>query len=109
GSVCAFMHALMVDPYAWAALRCITGISMVGIYMVVESWLNGMVPNQRRGKVFGVYMMVTLGAQALGQFLLLLDPAATMAAFGIAASFFSLGIVPVTLTRRAQPAMVEAP
>ncbi|MDX9740619.1 MAG: MFS transporter [Gammaproteobacteria bacterium] len=109
GSVCAFMHALLVMPLAWAALRCIMGIALVGIYMVVEGWLNGMVPNQRRGKIFGVYMMVTLGAQALGQFLLLLDPGATIAAFGIAASFFSLGIVPVALTRRAQPAMVEAP
>lgn len=109
GAVCAFMHALLVTPIAWAALRCVMGISMVGIYMVIESWLNGMVPNQRRGKIFGVYMMVTLGAQALGQFLLLLDPGATIAAFGIAASFFSLGIVPVALTRRTQPAIVEAP
>jgi MFS family permease len=109
GSVCAFMHALLVFPLAWAALRCVMGIALVGIYMVVEGWLNGMVPNRSRGKIFGVYMMVTLGAQALGQFLLLLDPGATIAAFGIAASFFSLGIVPLALTRRAQPAMVEAP
>lgn len=109
GSVCAFLHALLIFPVAWAILRCIVGICLVGLYMVVESWLNSMVPNQRRGQVFAVYMMVTLGAHALGQFLLLLDPTAQVAAFGIAAAFFSLGLVPVALTRLPQPAPVEAP
>lgn len=109
GSVCAFLHALLVFPLAWGALRCVTGVCLVGLYMAVESWLNGMAPNARRGQIFAVYMMVTLGAHALGQFLLLLDPGAQIAAFGIAAAFFSLGLVPVALTRLPQPAPVEAP
>lgn len=109
GAVCAFLHALLVVPLVWAMLRCVMGVALVGIYMVIEGWLNGMVPNRRRGQIFGAYMMVTLSAQAIGQFLLLLDPGAGIAAFGIAASFFSLGVVPVALTRQAQPVMVEAP
>lgn len=109
GSVCAFLHAILPFPLAWALLRCVTGIAMVGIYMVIEGWLNALAPNERRGKLFGFYMMTSLGAQAAGQFLLLLDPEAGVAAFGIAAMFFSLGIVPVALTRQIPPVPVEAP
>lgn len=108
-AVCTFLHALLVTPAAWAALRCAVGICLVGLYLVVESWLNSVAPGHRRGQVFAAYMMVTLGAHAFGQFLLLLDPAADLAAFGIAAAFFSLGLVPVALTRLPQPTPVEAP
>ncbi len=109
GSICAFLHALFVDPVAWAFLRCVTGICLVGLYMVVESWLNSITPNERRGRMFSIYMIVTLSAQALGQFLLLLDPTAQVTAFGIAAVFFSLGLVPVALTRLPQPESVPVP
>ncbi len=109
GSACAFAHALFVDPVVWAILRCIMGICLVGLYMVVESWLNSITPNDRRGRVFSVYMIVTLAAHALGQFLLLLDPMAEVTAFGIAAVFFSLGLVPVALTRLPQPEPVAVP
>lgn len=108
-SACAFMHALLVMPVAWAILRCISGICMVGLYMVVESWLNGIAPSARRGQIFAVYVIVTLSAQAVGQLLLLLDSDAHVVAFGIAAVFFSLGLVPVALTRLPQPAPVETP
>lgn len=108
-SACAFMHALLITPVAWAALRCISGICMVGLYMVVESWLNGIAPSARRGQIFAVYVIVTLSAQAIGQLLLLLDSDAHVVAFGIAAAFFSLGLVPVALTKLPQPAPVETP
>ncbi len=109
GAACAFLHALIVDPFAWAFLRCLMGICLVGLYMVVESWLNGITPNDRRGRVFSIYMIVTLAAHGFGQFLFLLDPGAEMAAFGIAAVFFSLGLVPVALTRLPQPDPVPVP
>jgi MFS family permease len=108
-SACAFMHTLLVSPIAWAALRCISGICMVGLYMVVESWLNGTTTSARRGQVFAVYVIVTLSAQAIGQLLLLLDSDAHTIAFGLAATFFSLGLVPVALTRLPQPVPVETP
>ncbi len=109
GAACAFLHALIIDPVVWAVLRCMTGICLVGLYMVVESWLNSITPNERRGRIFSIYMIVTLAAQGLGQFLLLLDPTAEIAAFGIAAVFFSLGLVPVALTRLPQPEPVPIP
>lgn len=104
-----FFHALLVYPLIWAVLRFIIGFCLVGLYMVLESWLNHIAPNDKRGRIFAVYMIITLGAHALGQFGVLFDPTAQMAAFGIAASFISLGLVPVALTRLPEPKPVEAP
>lgn len=108
-SASAFLPTLLVHPVLWAVLRFVIGICLVGLYMVLESWLNSLASNDKRAQIFAVYMIVTLGAHALGQFLLLLDPGAQANAFGIAAIFFSLGLVPVALTRLPEPQPVATP
>lgn len=108
-SASAFLPTLLAHPVLWAVLRFVIGICLVGLYMVLESWLNSLAPNEKRAQIFAVYMIVTLGAHALGQFLLLLDPGAQANAFGIAAVFFSLGLVPVALTRLPEPQPVATP
>jgi MFS family permease len=109
GAVCTFVHTLWVNPLAWAVLRFMVGFCMVGIYMVLESWLNRSVTNEIRGGVFSTYMIVTLGALSAGQYLLLIDPEARALAFGLAAALFSLGLVPIALTRLPQPTHVTTP
>jgi MFS family permease len=108
-AVCAFAHALLVHPLVWGLLRLVTGTSLVGLYLVIESWLNSQTPNEQRGRVLATYMTVTLLALALGQYLLLIDPEAGLATFGVASSLFSLGLVPVALTRLSEPKAVGAP
>ena len=70
-STMPILHALLVNPWAWGLLRLVTGICLVGLYMVIESWLNALAPNAERGKIFAAYMAITLGALAFGQFLIL--------------------------------------
>lgn len=106
GAVAAFLPTIVVNPLLWAGLRFIIGTAMIGLYMVLESWLNATTPNDIRGRVFATYMTVTLVAFALGQFLLLLDPGAQTTAFGIAGAFFSLGLIPIALTRLPEPRAV---
>ena len=102
-AVCAFAHALLIHPFVWGVLRFVTGVCLVGLYLVVESWLNSETPNSQRGHVFSTYMTVTLLALALGQYLLLIEPIANFVTFGIASTLFSLGLVPVALTRHPEP------
>ena len=45
------IHAVFVDPVIWSFARFITGISMVSIFIVVESWLNDRANNRTRGKL----------------------------------------------------------
>ena len=105
----AIAHGMVVDPWLWTALRIITGTCMVGLYMVIESWLNAMAPNEQRGRFFAVYTIITLLAMALGQYLILLDDIGGYRLFSLTALLVALAVVPVALTRILQPAPVTAP
>ena len=105
----AIAHGIMVDPWLWTALRIITGTCMVGLYMVIESWLNAMAPNEQRGRFFAVYTIITLLAMALGQYLILLDDIGGYRLFSFTALLVALAVVPIALTRIIQPAPVTAP
>ncbi|MFA5626027.1 MAG: MFS transporter [Thiohalomonadaceae bacterium] len=106
-TVVSLMHPLLVSPYAWFVLRVINGACMMGLYMVIESWLNVITPNERRGQVFAVYMATTLVAMALGQYLILIGDITSLLPFSLTAMFLVLALVPVALTRISQPEPVE--
>jgi len=108
-STMPILHALVVTPWAWGALRLITGVCIVGLYMVVESWLNALAPNSGRGKIFAAYMATTLGALAFGQFLILVGDVLGFTPFALVSILLSLALVPVALTRVPEPPPVVAP
>lgn len=108
-AACVIVHGLVVNPYVWWILRLITGIAMVGMFLVVESWLNEQADRTRRGKVFAAYMSVNLFALGLGQFLFLIYGAEELAGFALVALFLALALVPVALTRIPEPRPVEVP
>lgn len=103
----ALTHALVVYPVTWFALRVVNGACMMGLYMVVESWLNAITPNERRGQVFAVYMATTLLAMAAGQYLILVGEITSLTPFALTAVFLALALVPVALTRIGQPVTME--
>jgi MFS family permease len=59
-------------------LRFLIGLNAAGLAIVVESWLNALVPNEQRGRVLTIYVLVYglfFGAgQLLGQKLNVLGP-----------------------------------
>jgi MFS family permease len=97
------LHTLTTSATAWMTLRFITGACVVGLYMVIESWLNERSSNENRGRVFAVYQVISLLALGVGQYLLLLPIAEPLAPFIIAGALFSIGLVPVVLTRVEHP------
>lgn len=108
-SAVVLTHALWVEPWTWALGRLLTGICMVGLYMVIESWLNALAPNHLRGRIFGLYMIVTLMAMVAGQFIFAgMDPW-SFTPFAVVAMLLSLALVPVVTTRVTQPEQVSSP
>lgn len=103
----ALLHAIWVAPLAWGLLRLGTGLAVVGLYTVIESWLNATVDGPQRGRVFAVYMAVNLGALAAGQQLLRLAPAESFALFSLVAILVCAAMLPVAATRMAQPDMLS--
>lgn len=108
-SATAILHVLVIEPAVWLILRVITGACLVGIYTVIESWLNAQTPNARRGQVFAAYMAVTLLALAFGQVLITWADPSGFTLFGIASILLSLGLVPIAFTSIAQPLPVKTP
>ena len=62
-------YALVPDPIAWVALRLVTGVSLAGFFLVIESWLNDHATNETRGLVMSAYVAINFAAIVVGQFL----------------------------------------
>ncbi|MEZ5707280.1 MAG: MFS transporter [Burkholderiaceae bacterium] len=108
-STMPILHALWVDPWFWGLLRLVTGVCMVGLYIVVESWLNALAPNALRGRLFAVYMAVNFVALALGQWLILVGDRLGFVPFAMVSVMFSFALLPITMTEVDEPEPVEAP
>lgn len=108
-STMPILHALWIDPWFWGVLRFITGVCMVGLYIVIESWLNALAPNALRGRLFAVYMAVNFVALALGQWLILVGDRLGFVPFAMVSVMFSFALLPVTMTKVDEPAPVQAP
>jgi MFS family permease len=96
------LHALGSNPVVWLLLRLLTGIVLVGLYVVIESWLNAQSPPDRRGTVFAVYMGVNLCSLALAQQLLRIG-GQPFVLFTVVALAICAATLPVLLTRQTQP------
>lgn len=106
-AIAALLHVLFVDPWVWLALRVLYGVALVSLYMVIESWLNAQAPSDKRGQVFALYMAVNLGALAAAQQLLNLAEPSQFILFALAAMLISAALMPITLTRQAQPSVPD--
>ncbi len=103
------MHALWTNALAWGVLRFVTGLCLVGLYIVVESWLNVVATTQQRGKVFAAYMAVSGLSMAAGQGLILVGDRFGFVPFAIASILFSVALIPITLTTVDEPEAMEVP
>ena len=99
----AALHAMFVHPAPWAGFRLITGLCFAGLYVVMESWINGRSSNATRGLLLSVYMFVSLGALALGQQLLNLYRPAGFELFILSSALIALSLVPFALTTSVAP------
>ncbi|WP_339411081.1 MFS transporter [Pseudomonas sp. EA_35y_Pfl2_R5] len=106
-AIAALLHVLIINPWVWLGLRVLYGLALVSLYMVIESWLNAQVPNDKRGQVFAVYMAVNLGALAAAQQLLNLASPSDFVLFVLAAMLISAALMPITLTRQVQPSVPD--
>ena len=100
----AYPLANAVAP--WIVFRLINGFCIAGFYLVIESWLNDRASNDLRGFVMSSYVMVIYIAFTAGQLMVTLYPIKGSEDFMLAAMMASLAIVPVALTRSAQPAPI---
>ncbi len=97
------LHGLVFSTWFWLLLRLINGMTMMGMFIVIESWLNERAEPQMRGRVFSFYMVISFLGLGLGQFLLNLAPVDELDLFLVAGLLFALCLVPIALSRSVHP------
>jgi MFS family permease len=107
-STAPLLHLLLIDPTAWVVARALTGFCFAGLFIVVESWLNGVATDQSRGQILSVYAMTGLLSGIVGQLLLPVTGPAGFTPFCVIAMIISCALVPIALTRAEAPAQAGA-
>lgn len=102
-SAVPLLHLMVMDPIAWVLSRALTGFCFAGLFIAVESWLNGAASSAVRGRILGIYGMTGLIAGVGGQLLLPVADTAGFTLFCIVSVLISLALVPVTLSRAQAP------
>ena len=95
------------SPLVWIVMRSSTGFCFAGLYVVAESWLNGLASNTFRGRLLAMYNVVTIGAYGAGQLLVFNFDARTLTGFAFAAVVSSLAVIPVVMSEQAATPQVE--
>jgi MFS family permease len=102
-STTILIHAAVIEPATWAAMRLLAGFCFAGLYVVTESWLNDVATNETRGRLLSVYMIVWLGGMTVGQGLLNLADPRGDALFMLVSVLVSLGLIPMMLSATPGP------
>ena len=99
-SLIILIHSILIHPFIWFLLRVLTGISMVCIYTVAESWLNDRSSNKNRGSVLSIYMVILYGSMGIGMFLLNFSAPKNFEPFILISVITSVALIPILLTKK---------
>jgi len=97
------LHAIWVHPYVWAGLRASTGLCFAGLFMIIESWLNGASTIETRGRVLASYTVINLTVVTLGMQLVGIGDTHGFELFSLVAILFAFAAVPVALGTSTAP------
>jgi len=103
-SVMVLTQALVSEKEFWVIFRFISGAGMALQFMVLESWLNEQIENERRGQIFSVYLVMSGLGIAIGQMAITLFPLLDLRALIFVAICHVVGLIPIVWTVRLHPA-----
>lgn len=107
-AVASLMYPMAVSMVFWAFLRVLSGFSIAGVLVVIESWFSSRATNTNRGALFAVYQIVFYLSAAGGQLVVNVGDPANFMPFSLAAILLTLALVPLSLTRMEAPTIEQA-
>ena len=106
-SASTIVTGLFESPVLWIIMRISTGFCFAGLYVIAESWLNGLAENHFRGRLLAIYNLVTIGAYGVGQLLVFNFDARNISGYAFAAIVASLAVIPVAISEQAATPEIE--
>ena len=101
------INGLITTTFSWVVVRFLTGVSVAGIFVVIESWLLLFSNIKTRGKVLSIYMTALYASHAVSQYLLDLINLKTIGPFALVIILSSLSVIPVSMMRAESPKHAE--
>jgi MFS family permease len=108
GTITILLNLLMINDIAWIILRGLSGYCFAGAAMIVESWLNEVTDNKRRGTVFSLYNASNMAFSTIGQIAMSITGTKDFVPFVVGAIFFILALLPTALTSKPQPRPLQS-
>jgi len=105
-AVC-LLQPMLLTSTVWLLFRIMQGFCLAGLFSVIESWLNERSENATRGRLLSIYIMTQYISSALGQLVVNVWDIGDLHPFMIAGSLVALSLVPVVITRQAQPDLTQ--
>lgn len=106
-AVTSLLYPMAISMVFWAALRVLSGFSIAGVLVVIESWFSSRATNSNRGALFAVYQIVFYLSAAGGQLIVNVGDPANFMPFSLAAILLTLALVPLSMTRMDAPVIEQ--
>ena len=103
GTIGILLHMMYTDPYAWAAMRILSGLCVAGCFTVIEGWIQAKTQNQNRGKSLRLYRSVDMTGGILAQILIAWLSPAHYITYNLIAIICCASLLPLALTRIPPP------
>jgi MFS family permease len=97
-----------VHPLLWIAARGLYGFAICAMFIVAQSWLNDQVENSIRGRIMAVFYVSYVVGLGIGSLLMAAIDLDSAQAPLVGIVFTALSMLPVGMTRLAQPPTPEA-
>lgn len=95
-------------PVLWIVARALYGFAISSMFIVAQSWLNDAIDNSIRGRVMALFYVSYVVGLGIGSALMgMLDIGSAQAPL-VGISFTALSMLPIGLTRLAQPPPPES-
>ena len=107
GSAIILLQILHIDEISWILERLVMGVSIAGLMVVAESWLNEMSNNTDRGRNLAIYTIVSWGAPIAGIWILRFGQPTDDKFFILASVLVSLAAIPLLLSATKSPKLIK--
>jgi MFS family permease len=108
GTITILLNLLWINDIGWIVLRAFSGFCFAGAAMIVESWLNEVADNRRRGTIFSVYVTINMAASTIGQLSMSVTGVTSYIPFVVGAIAFICALLPSALTSTPQPRPISS-
>ena len=105
--ICVAIHGVTGNVVVTFMLRVLFGVALIAIFIMIESWLNGLSDALSRGKIFSIYQIFFGVGYAVSPVLYQFGSQFDYSVYFLIVIIMAIGIFPLTISRLPAPELPE--